>query len=328
MGITSQIVEPLAREHVYKPLRGDALFIGRQTIYYTAPAILQLLHEYGIEPGIDPAAIEIDLSTVARSKEFVGEKLITDVSLMKLFGLTKVMALDHSSRENADLIHDLCYPVPKALCESADILIDGSTLDNVFTPSIVLQNFTRLLRPGGRMFLINAYSSFESAYVIMPPMWYVDYFVMNGFADCRVYVMLYSDQGCNVFSADLKEVHRLGIGMGFFPSARAGATIVFAEKGEASTSDRLPIQQHYRPPEDWQIYNANLSAMLTSKRPHLSRSNSDLFILDVQGGYRFINQNFIDDHDAAFARVRGRAKWLPRKIRRRLVKVRDYIWAS
>lgn len=325
MGISTPIVEALIREHAYRPLRGDALFIGRQTIYYTAPAILDLFQQCGIKPGIDPSDIETDVSTQIRAKGFENEKLITDASLMNLFGVKNVMALDHSRWENADLVHDLRYPVPITLCNSADILIDGSTLDNVFTPSTVLENFTRLLRPGGRMFLHNAYSSFETAYAIMPPMWYVDYFVMNGFADCRVYVLLYSDQRRNAFYVSLDDVQRLGIGMGFFPNTLLASTIVFAEKGEGTTSDRFPVQQHYRSAEDWQVYNGNLSAMLKSERPHLVRSNIQPFVPTVQGGFHFINGDFMAD-DAAFTQPQApeaaqtaRVRTLLSRLRSRLI---------
>lgn len=299
MGLSTPIVEAIAREHAYKPLNGDALFIGRQTVYYSVAAILALLREFGIEPAIDPSAIEIDRSTRIRSGATADEELIRDVSLMNLLGVGNVHALDHSSWENADVIHDLRYPLPDTLDERADILIDGSTLDNVFTPSIVLQNYTRLLRPGGRMFLVNAYSSFEPAYAIMPPMWYLDYFVMNGFADCRLYVLLYSDQRRNAFAVNLKDMHRLGISMGHFPNTHLASAIVFAEKGPVTTFDRLPIQQHYRPPEEWEVFTKNITAMFASKRPHLVRSNSAPFAPDIQNGYHYVNEHFVED-DAAF----------------------------
>lgn len=304
MGIGSQIVEALARENAYKPIRGDAVLIGRQTVYYTAADLLALLRQNGTQPAIDPATIEFDTSTIDRLAEFKDARLISDVSLMKLLGTDRVLALDHSSYENADIVHDLRYPIPPHLSNCADIIVDGSTLDNVFTPSIVLQNFTRLLRPGGRMFLCNAYSSFETAYVILPPMWYVDYFVMNGFADCRVYVILYSKEGSNAFCVDLEKVQRLGREMGHFPTGEWAVTLAFAEKTETTTHDRLPIQQDYRSAEDWKVYDANLSAMLASRRPHLARSIAAPIMPDVQGGYRYMNQHFEAD-DRALEKFRA-----------------------
>ena len=57
------------------------------------------------------------------------------------------------------------------------------------------------------MFLVNTFTSAESAYVIMPPMWYFDYFIVNGFVDCRVYVLVFSSDTQNVFFLDLQEAY-------------------------------------------------------------------------------------------------------------------------
>ena len=146
----------------------------------------------GIETtGVDVNAIELDRNTIDRRAKFAGVPLITDAALFKLFGAGKVIALDHSDYEKADIIHDLRTLLPASLHGTADLVVAGSTLDNVFTPSIVLQNYSRLLRPGGRMLTFNAFSSYSTPHVIMPLLWYVDYFVMNRFADCRVYIIVY-----------------------------------------------------------------------------------------------------------------------------------------
>jgi hypothetical protein len=142
------------------------------------------------------------------------------------------------------------------------------------------------------MFLNNAYSSFESAYVILPPMWYLDYFVMNGFSDCRVYVCVLVGDRISSFYVSLEEAYRRQREMGSFQSPHAANTLVFAEKGPHSTWDRLPIQQHYRSQEDWEIYQKNLAAMLASQRPHLARTTGEPIACQTQGGYQYINESF------------------------------------
>ena len=127
MGIGRQIAEALIREHSFKPLCGDVLLMGRQTIYYSPAQILAAFEEHGIKPAINPATIELDTNTIDRLAAYKDANLITDKSLMMLFGVAKVMALDHSSYENAEIVHDLRYPLPEDLCGAADLLIDGST---------------------------------------------------------------------------------------------------------------------------------------------------------------------------------------------------------
>jgi SAM-dependent methyltransferase len=157
MGIGPTFVQALIREHLNKPIRGDVQIIGRQTVYFTPQQTIDLLAANGIGPTrVDVDAMELDRSTIDRRAKFADVPLISDVALFKLFGAGKVVALDHSDYEKADIIHDLRTPLPASLHGTADLVVDGSTLDNVFTPSIVLQNYSRLLRPGGRMLMRSA----------------------------------------------------------------------------------------------------------------------------------------------------------------------------
>jgi len=298
MGIGPAIVSALIREHQFKPICGDVRLIGRQTVYFTPQRILELLAANGIDTtGIDPDAIALDRRTVDRRAGFADAALITDAALFKLFGVDKVLALDWSAYEKADIIHDLRTPLSAKLHATADLVVDGSTLDNVFTPSVALQNFSRLLRPGGRMLTFNAFSSYGTPYAIMPPLWYLDYFVMNRFADCRIYIIVYRETGANefdmnVFNVDLTAVRNTGRGMGRFCAPYNMVTLVFAEKDAESTDERLPIQQDYRSAEDWDVYNANLTRMLQSKRPHLISSRSDRFVIAPAPGHSYIDKDY------------------------------------
>lgn len=294
MGLGRQFVEAVVREHRYRPIRGDVLMIGRQTVYFTPNNIMAFLQGHGIDTSaIDPGSIELDKSTIDRRPGFSDKALISDAALFKLLGVDRVLALDHSDYENADIIHDLRYPVPPDLHNRADLIIDGSTLDNVFTPSVVLENYCKMLRPGGRLLAVNAFSAHDTPYVIMPPLWYVDYFVMNGFSDCRVYVLVFLQNCLNVFYVDLGEIKSTERAMGRFVSPYHMATLVMAEKGSASSTDRLPIQQDYRSSEDWKIYRHNLAKMLQSKRPHLVRSNAEQFFDAPVRGHFYVDREFV-----------------------------------
>jgi SAM-dependent methyltransferase len=291
MGL-AQLVDVILREHTHKPLHGDALFIGRQTVPLTRGEALAKLQSYGIRPAVNPASIEIDTSTIHHRPSVASN--ISDASFLRLLGLRNIRALDHSSYEKADIIHDLRRPLPWRLRRSADVVIDGSTLDNVFTPATALQNLARLLKPGGRLFMLNAGSPHETAYVLTTPMWYVDYFVTNGFADCKVYVVVYAVAGdkknVNVFYVDLAQIESRRREMGRFLSSYPLSIVVFAEKGIRSTWDKLPIQQDYRSPREWTSYLANVAAILRSRRPHLLASSTGRFLgeSEVKGGHIYI----------------------------------------
>jgi hypothetical protein len=129
----------------------------------------------------------------------------------------------------------------------------------------------------------------------MPPLWYLDYFVMNGFSDCRVYVIVFGergdDRGCNAFFVDPKQIAKRGREMGRFSSPYPMEVIVVAEKAEGSTDDRWPIQQDYRSADDWDIYRANLATMCRSSRHHLAKSTWEQF-WQPEGGHLYIDKNF------------------------------------
>jgi hypothetical protein len=49
MGIGYHMVEALIRESQHKPIRGDVVLIGRQTVYFSPESILDLLNQHGID---------------------------------------------------------------------------------------------------------------------------------------------------------------------------------------------------------------------------------------------------------------------------------------
>ena len=286
------MVEALMRESAYKAFHGTVLMIGRQTVYFTRSDIGSIMRDLGLNadaPKLETLAL--DTATIDRKTNHLGRPLVSDVALMALLGADRVLALDHTAYEGADIIHDLRYLVPATFCGIADVIVDGSTLDNVFTPSVVLQNYARMLRPGGRLIAVNAFSGHATPYVIMPPLWYLDYFVMNGFSDCRVYIVVFDERGCNTFFVDPKEIAKRERGMWRIHSSYQMEVIVLAEKGEGSSDDRLPMQQDYRSDEDWKIYRANLTTICRSPRHHLVKSTAEQFFRP-QAGHLYIDRNF------------------------------------
>jgi hypothetical protein len=243
--------------------------------------------------GVDPASIELDENTIDRLPGFERRGLVSDRALFRLFGISNLHALDVSSYEGADIIHDLSLPITPALQGIADFIIDGSTLDNTFDPARTLKNYAALLRPGGRLLSLNAFSSWDTPYCIMPPLWYLDYFVMNGFLDCKAYVVAFvGDNKKNVFWLDVDFLYTERRRMGRFVSPYHMFSVIFAEKGTESTVDRVPIQQDYRSTGDWEIFLHNLNVIRHSSRPHLLRSTADLAVPGVQGGHLLIDQDY------------------------------------
>jgi len=294
MGLGFPIVDALVREHKYRPLAGNVVLIGRQTVYFSPAEVLALLNEHGVDVhGATERDIEIDRSTLNRFSEFrTDSDLIIDRALFRLLGVPRVMALDHSGYEGAEIIHDLTKPIPPELRNTADLIVDGSTLDNVFDPATVIRNFAEMLRPGGRLLTANMYSNHHVPYVMLPPLWFLDYFVANGFADCKVYILV-STTPYNAFTIDMDALLDPARSVSAFVSPHEMGTLVLAEKAGHSTAHIKPTQQHYRSADDWARYRNVLERMKANSRPHVARSKGEILFFDVRGGHLFMDRNFV-----------------------------------
>lgn len=189
---------------------------------------------------------------------------------------------------------------------SADFIVDGSTLDNIFDPAMVVRNFADMLRPGGRLITTNVFGNYHEPYVILPPLWFLDYFVTNGFVDCKVYILVLPPEeepathlvrsasltNTDVFTIDLDALLDPNRHVSAFTSPRAMLTMVFAEKGSESTSNISPSQQHYRSNDEWALYRENLRRIRLNPRPHLARTRGHITLTDVKAGHLFMANDF------------------------------------
>ena len=307
MGLGYEMVEAMVREHRYKPIRGEVVMIGKQTIYLTPPQLLALLSEHGIDvTNIAPQSIALDNQTSSRRVPYDKLDLVSDAAFLKLLGVPSIRVLDHSDYEGADIIHDLTQPLPDHLKNRSDFVVDGSTLDNVFDPAQTMKNLADMLKPGGRLLSFNMFSNHHNPYVMLNPLWYLDYFTMNGFSDCKLYIVLYDRDprqdnpawegnmlaGSNSFTINLPMLMDPQQEISTFFSDKEMAVVVLAEKGEQSTSHIIPSQQHYRSPQEWETYRRNLSVIMASLRPHVVRPREDITFHDVRGGHLFMGSDF------------------------------------
>jgi len=252
MGIPSNMAQILLREHNYCAFAGDLLSIARQTVYlHPASAIALVKHECGkLNVG---HFIESDDAT----RGSADQDYITDRSFYSLFCGMKYISMDVSGYEGADLIWDLCQPIPCELEDRFDIIYNGGCLDNIFDAATAIKNMSRMLRPGGRIFHLERSSRVHHAYLAYSLAWFHDYYALNNFADCKVYLTLWDNSRESPW--DLYYYNPLmtkGDGtLEFYGQDRAydarrqSHVVVIAEKGENSTWQHNPVQFQYRGPD-------------------------------------------------------------------------------
>jgi hypothetical protein len=190
---------------------------------------------------------------------------MSDQTFFGLLGVERIRAIDHSAFEGADIILDLNKPIPAGLASTAQFVYGGSVLDNIFDPVAYTRNIASLMAPGARLIDQNVASFHFHPYLIASPAWYFDYFVLNGFDDCKVYFVqggpvphLYALE-FDVDDSLIGDLGSAGINSAF-------GVVVIAEKGVQSSWDRSPSQDQYRDVTEWEAFRANLGRMRGSTR--------------------------------------------------------------
>jgi len=275
MGLLAPVTEFILSEHSHKKIEGNVLFIGRQTTFLDQHSLGLLLKRYQITSQI-PGEVEIDTSTMGGRQG----RFITDKYFMKALGVQNLRFMDVSDYEGADIVSDLGYPVDSALHEQFDFIYNGGCLDNMFNPVGAMENFSKMLKPGGRVICMESASSYNSPYLIYSPGWFFDYYVTNGFSDCKVYVCSYKSQEELFFGPwDLFYYDWEHNKNGPSPQTMRNNHLLImtiAEKGPNSTSARQPIQYQYRnDPKLNSEFENNLAAFSHSKRRIINSDRID-----------------------------------------------------
>jgi hypothetical protein len=242
LAIFHQLATLIAREHKHRPIAGDILLIGRQTVFLTEDQALSLLRREGIEPRADY------LKEVNESSGY-----ISDRCFFSMMSAGRLLALDVDDFEGAEIIHDLNDELPEKYHRIADFIFNGSCTDDLFDPAMATQSMSKMLRPGGRVIDIEAGAPANGAIVIYSPEWFFDYYAVNNYADCQILCCTCAD-----WPGMLRKPWKVHWWRPFYtingdiclshPNPPIGnfINVVIAEKGTNSTDDAKPIKAMYR----------------------------------------------------------------------------------
>lgn len=263
--ISPSLARMLAQEHSYRPLTGTVLTLGRQAVSMTPAEAVEILRAEGVQ--IPTSAIEATREMIeTRTRFAAGKGWITDRGFFRLLGVEEVVSLDVADYEGCDIVHNLNLPVPDELVGKYDFIVDGGTFDHLVDLRVCFQNVIRMLKPCGRVFQWNAASNFTgAAYVSFGPDMFFDYYMVNGFVDCKSYVAESDDIGQR-YDWDLYLLEN-PIRYRHFKSPRIQMVIVMAEKGQETIYDRMPVQSYYRTPELVAEFEPCLRSFSSSQRP-------------------------------------------------------------
>lgn len=211
MSIFPSVIDAICAEDERQPISGDVLLIGRQRIEYSPKTDLQFFGEFA--------------------------------------GVRSVRAIDASPFEGADIVWNLNDPIPDANARSCDFIFDGSCLDNIWDPAAALRSFSKMLRPGGRMVLVEHGTAIQGAILAFSPEWFFGFFAANDYERCAIMMYRFPN---GIYGGEWIAMPWTAYIDGDPVSATPGTkigdfiTLVVAQKGAASTDDRAPVQAQYR----------------------------------------------------------------------------------
>jgi SAM-dependent methyltransferase len=282
MALGRDVIDAIIREHAFRPIIGEVMLIGQQSLTLNRDEVLELIREH------DAIVAACDMQKSGRVDN-VGMSAST---FFQLLGVDRLHMLNPDKAGESGAGH-FSKLLPDQLGASLDFIVDGGALTDMFSPATVLRNYARALRPGGRLIAVNNLSAHFDPYSIQNASWYLDYCVLNSFTDCKVYVLDYApDRPVQAFCLDIDCLLDPAREMRAFLSPHETAVILFAEKGAASTTDEMPLHAHLRPADEWQRYRQNLARIKLSPRPHLVRSRAEPGKLDVRGGHLFMRADY------------------------------------
>jgi SAM-dependent methyltransferase len=258
MGMGIEAAQLILQEHRLRPLNGTLLMIGHPSTWFSPELAMQMIEAAGcrIRPGV---SIELDTMT-ANAKAHPDRRWISDKSFFALFSDAEILTVDVSDYEGAELIHDMCRPLPTSMQGRFDFIFDRSSMDNIFDPVSAIRNFTLALKPDGRILHQNMGSPNAGPYLMFSAEWFFDYYLLNKFGDCRATLCCFDNDYHNEAFTQL---------IGWEPFIKDGdrwravtgqitarlpyelsniLVVVIAEKARRSTHDRVPIQFGYRFP--------------------------------------------------------------------------------
>ena len=280
MSITRHFAEMMLLEHKYRPIEGQVLLLGRQTVWMTIEEAEALVERVGLKIRAE-AFREVSLIP----NQF-GRELISDTSFFSLFSDAEIWACDVSNREQADFIFDLGQGVPNDLLGRFDFVYNGSVLDNVFDPAACIRNLARMLKPDGVTFGYEGISHSGAAYLKFSPEWFFDFFAVNGFADCQVYAATYDDLYQSPFDVyEWSAFNENGLAQALKTTTDA-LVAVWAQNSPSATWDKTPIQGVYRD-GDHALYQAAFSRYIESPRRKYFRDLFEPVPLVTRGARRW-----------------------------------------
>jgi SAM-dependent methyltransferase len=159
---------------------GRMVMLGRQNFLLRPAETRSLFRSYGLTP--DPRLL---VPTPPGSDPPFAEPFFESL------GATACEAMDVSSYEGANIVHDMNEALPSSLYEQFDLVFDGGTLEHVFQFPRAIHNAMQLVKPGGWFVGFTCGNNWfgHGFYQFSPEVYYRALSRQNGFSKCAVFIV-------------------------------------------------------------------------------------------------------------------------------------------
>jgi SAM-dependent methyltransferase len=160
--------------------------LGRQRLYVTPREIAALAARH--RPDVRERVADLRYGEPA------------DEFLTRFLDVRELRALDHSAYEGAAIQHDLNQPLPDALREQFDVVIDSGTLEHVFNVPVAIASCMALVKRGGTLFLSSPANNLcgHGFYQFSPELFFRLFKDANGFTLTRMVLVTHPFPGAEL----------------------------------------------------------------------------------------------------------------------------------
>jgi SAM-dependent methyltransferase len=165
---------------------GRLLTLGRQRLYVTPGELASLAARH--RPDLRDRLGDLRYGEPA------------DAFLTRFLDVRDLGALDHSAYEGAAIQHDLNQPLPDALREQYDVVIDSGTLEHVFNVPVAIASCMALVKRGGTLFLSSPANNLcgHGFYQFSPELFFRLFKNANGFTLTRMVLVTHPFPGAEL----------------------------------------------------------------------------------------------------------------------------------
>jgi hypothetical protein len=174
MGVNWHLAKFLSEARAAGLELGNVATIGRLNFFTSRAKVRELLRRAEVTP-------------VAQAPENAAEWTYCEPYLSQI-GAQSVESIDASSYESATIVADMNQPLPDALHERFDTVIDGGTIEHVFDIKLGLSNEMSLVKEGGHLIIHTMANNWlgHGFYQFSPELFYRVFTEQNGYRVVRM----------------------------------------------------------------------------------------------------------------------------------------------